>query len=653
LGELYQKDAEALASAPGKEAEAIQAYAKAITEFINVFAQYSASDWGPKAGLRAQEIKTVLKKKYDKDVKWTMDEKAIAQVSEASFRLADNLYRQKKYPEAIAEYAKILKQYPEGESSLRALANMLDAYIQSTDALMIKATAEYLGERFGGQNTPAMALLAAGKTYFDRKDEPMYTYFYETYLNYFPKHDRAAAILLTLAGLRKSAGDEAGAAKYYERIVENYPKDQAYPKALSAMAWGYFMATNYAGAVKGFNLYLPTAQPNPDKVQAQFALAESHRMLGAWPEALAEYEKLIGWLVPKNNPYATSAADAKKNADVLERAVFQRAFSYSRMGGAPEEIKENRLKGIRAYDQFIASFPNSTLASKALDAKGRMQLEIGQFDAAAKTFDDLAAKYPTTDEGRNALFSLIRSAMEVKQYEQALSAFERMYGNRDKFTPDEFARVGQLMLDAGQYPQAIEAFQDVVSRSEERGLLERALFGLGRAAFEQGQFAEAAKAMDDLMTRYPKSGTFYEAKFIQARASKELNKLPEAIAALGDIMKYADDTVLRNRTTFELAVIQKQQGDKNAALASFLRVALLADAKNPELTELVEKSLMEGIDLGMEIEDYQVVLDCCEQYMAEFPEGSRIEDARRLRGEARMKAAAAASKPAVTNAPGK
>ena len=658
LGELYQKDAEALAGG-GKKDEAVQAYGKAITEFINVFAQYSDSDWGPKAGLRAQEIKKILVEQYGKQVKWNMDEKAVAQVSEASFRLADNLYLQKKYPDAIGEYTKILRQYPEGEPSQKALANLLDCYIQSNDALMIKATAEYIGERFGGKDIPAMALLAAGKTYFDRKDEAMYTYMYETYLKHFPKHDRAAAILFTLAGLRKGAGDEAGAAKYYERIVENYPKDQYYPKALSAMAWGYFLATNYEGAVKGFQLFLPAAQPNPDKVQAQFALAECYRMLGRWPEALAEYEKIIGWLVPKDNPYATSTADAKKNADILEKAVFQRAFSYSRMGGSPDEIKAAREKGIRGYDQFIASFPNSTLASKALDAKGRMQLEIGQFDAATKTFDDLAAKYPTTDEGRNALFSLIRSAVEVKQFEQALAAFEKMYGQRDKFTPDEFARIGQLMLDGGQYAQAVEAFQYVTVKvpeagldpKDERALMERALFGLGRAAFEQGRFAEASKAMDDLMTRYPKSGTFYEAKFIQARANKELGKLPEAIAALGDIMKYAEDTVLRNRTTYELAQIQKQKGDKADALASYLRVALLADPKNPALTELVEKSLMESIDLGMEMERYQDVLDSCEQYMQAFPQGSRIEDARRLRNEARMKAAAAAARPAATNAP--
>lgn len=651
LGELYQRDAEALAKQQGRENEAIRAYGKAITEFINVFAQYSGSDWGPKAGLRANEIKTLLKEHYGKEVKWTLDAKTAEQVSEAQFRLADNLYRQKKYREAIEEYVKTLNQYPEGEPSLRALGSLLDAYVQLDDRLMMKATAEYLGERFGGQNTAALALLAAGKTFFDRKDEPTYLYFYETYLKYFPAHERAAAILFTLAGLRKAAGDEAGAAKYYERIVAHYPKDQYYPRALSAMAWGFYMSSNYAGAVKGFETYLATAQPSPDKAQAQFALAECHRLLGAWDQALAEYEKLIAWLVPKDNPYATSAADAKKNLDLLEKAVFQRGFCYSRMGGTPEEIRENRIRGIRAFDQFIASFPNSTLAAKAMDVKGRLQLEIGQYDAAAKTFDELAAKYPTSEEGRSALFSLVRSAMEVKQFEQALAAFEKMYANRDKFTPEDFARVGQLMLEAGKYPQAIQAFTTVTTRSEERGLLERAFFGLGRAAYEQGRYEEAIAAMEDLMKRYPKSGTFYDAKFILASAYEKQNRLAEAVTTLGDIMKFAEDPVLRNRTSFRLGVIQKQQGDSNAALASFLRVALLADATHPQLTQLVEQSLWESIQLGMQIGRFQDVQDSCDQYLQVFPRGDKIEDVRRIRAEARMKLAAQATMPAATNVP--
>lgn len=648
LGELYVQDAEDAAKDPAKAEQAVAAYGEALKQFVNVFAQYADSDWGPKAGLKAQEIKKILEEKYGRQVKWTLDPKALAKISEASFRLADNLYREKKYAQAVTEYLKILNQFPENEASLKALAIVLDCYVQLNDPLFMRATAEYIAERFAGNPLAAQGLLAAAKTFFDRNDEPQYTYFYELYLKYFPQHERAASILLTLAGLKKKAGDEAGAARYYQRIVDNYPKDQAYPKALNAMAWSYFLGSNYAAAVEGFKKYLAAAQPSAEKAQAQFALAESYRILRQWPEAIAEYERLIAWLTPKDNPYTTSAEDARKNADLLERATFQRAFCYSRIEGSPEEVRAQRLKGIQLFDQFLAAFPNSTLAPKALDAKGRMQLEIGQYDAAAKTFDELAAKYPTSEEGRNALFSLIRSAVEVKQLDQAVAAFEKMYAQRSKFKPEEFMRVGQLLLDAGQLAQASEAFRHVIEtipsaglpKDEERRLMERSLFGLGRAAFEQGRYDEAAQAMSELMKRYPKSGTFYDAKFVLARAYKELKRLPEAIAALSDIMKFTEDPILRDRTTYELAMIQREQGDKAAALASYLRIALLSDPQKPELRNLVEQSLLESIRLGMELERYQDVLDSCDQYLAAFPEGSQVEEVRRIRGEARLKAAA-------------
>ena len=402
----------------------------------------------------------------------------------AQFRLADNLFRQKKYREAADEYLKNLNQFPETDASPNALANLALSYANLDDKLHARMVAEYLGERFSKSGAAAMALLAVGKFYFDRKDEPAYVQAYEDYLKYFPKHQRAAAILFTLAGMRKQAGDDAGAAKYYQRIVDNYPQDQYYTKSLSQMAWQYYGATNYAGAVKGFTAYLAEAQPSPDKAQAEFALAESYRRLDKPAEAIAEYEKLIQWIAPKNNPYATSSADVQKNAALLEKAVFQRAYSYSRIRQPAASIPEYRGKAIKSFEQFIALFPNSELAPKALNGKGTAQLEIGQFDVAAKTFDELAAKYPESDEGKSALFALVRSAMEIKQYDQAKSAFGKMMGNQALYTADQFARIGQAMLDAGLYEQAIEAFEQVVRTSEERALLERALYGLGRAHYE-------------------------------------------------------------------------------------------------------------------------------------------------------------------------
>lgn len=637
LGDLLQQSAETLEKQNNKD-EAIQTYGKALGEFYNVFAKYGDSEWGPQAGVRAQAIKTVLQDKYGKKVNVELgafQDKA----AENQFRLARNLYVQKQYKASADEYVKVLNQFPETESSAGALANLALSYANLNDTQMVKVVCGYTAERFAGKDTAAIALLLMGKYYFDKKDESSYTYVYDTYLANFPKHDRAAAILFTLANLRKQAGDNATAEKYYQRIIANYPSDQFYPKALSQIAWGYFLASNYTAAAKAFTNYVNVAQPSPDKAQAQFALSESLRQTSQYPQALVEYENLIQWLAPKQNPYGTSVADVKKNQDLLEKSVFQRANCYSRLKEPAEALPEYRQKAIKAYEQFIALFPQSALAPKAMNGKGTVLLELGQFDQAAKTFDELAAKYPQSDEGKSALFSLVRSAMEIKQYDQGRAAFDKMLNGGGTYSADKFARIGQMMIDAKLYPDAINAFsRSVTSGTDDRVILEMSYYGLGRAYFEQKDYTNSIKALENLMAKYPKSGLFYDAKFTLGGAYRQVGSLSNAVAALSDVFRYADKPALIHKASYELGLIQQEIGDKEPALASFLRVALLADPGDPDLRPLVEKSLLEAIPLAMELGKYEDAQDACDQYMKAFPSGTGIEAVRKWKADIRMKA---------------
>ena len=646
LGSLYQEQGEAASGKTDKK-EAIDFLVKALTEYYNVFAKYSESDWGPQAGLRIKEVEQKLQA-MGKTVKPPDLGTYSVQAAAAQFKLADSLYRQKKYKEAIDEYLRNLNQFPESDASVNALVNLALCYADMDDKLLFNMIAQYLGERFANKPAAAMGLLAFGKYYFDKKDEPMYMSVYDTYLKSFPKHEKAAAVLFMLAGLKKTAGDQAGATAFFQRIVDQYPNDQYYTKALSQLAWSSFASSNYEMAVKGFGVFVKEAQPSPEKAQAQISMADSYRLLGKFKEALAEYEVVIQWLAPKNNPYATSAADAQKNAALLERSVFQRGYCLSRMKDPPESVPDYRARAIKAFDQFVALFPQADMASKAMSQKGTIQLELGQFDVAAKTFDELAQKYPASDEGKNALFSLARSAIEIKQYDQAKSAFEKMLKGGGTYSSDEFARLGQMMLDAGLYAEAIQAFQRVAGTAGERNLLERSLFGLGKSYYELKNYDQAIASLEELMNKYPKSGLFYDAKFTLGGSYRMTGKLDEAYQVMTDVFKYADKPILINKASYELGIIQKERKENQAALASFQRVALLADPKQEDLRPIIELCIMESIGLSMEMSLYQEVQESCDQYMSLFPTGSRIEEVRKLKAEARLKAAQAPAVPPPT-----
>ena len=638
LGELYENDANQAASR-NDDGNALKMLGQALNEYYNVFIQYGDSDFGPKAGLKSEGIIARLEKEYGKKVQIDLG-KNKGRASEQAFRMADNLYRNGKYREALEEYEQMIARYPTGDNVVPALVNMVQCYAHTGDPLMAKVTMNYLGECFGNNEQAPYGLLAVGKIYFDANDKAMYIYAYDRYLDYFPQHEKAGAILYTLAGYFRQEGDDERSTSYYRRLAAEHPNDRYSIKALSNLAWTEYNNKNYKQAVNGFKGYLKTVQPGYEKAKAQFCLADSYLKLDQFIPSLKAYNRLVSWLAPKkNNPYDTSAEAAEKNRELYEKAQFYRAYVCSLIKKPAKLVKPLRKKGIGYFKAFVKEFPQSDLAPKAMARMGGMQLELNQFDAAVKTFDELASRYPNAPEGENALFSLVRSAMEVEKFDVARDALNKMLTNPTAYQPKDFARIGQLMVDAELYPEAIQALNHVTGATEERGLLERALYGKGTANYALKNYAEAIAQFEELMERYPKSGLFYDAKFVLGNAYYETKQAPQAIAALSDVFKYADDPVLINRANYILGRVQVDQDDPEAALASFQRVALLADADNPELRPIIQQCILASLPLGMQLERYQDVQDSCDQYEELFPTSNKLSTVRKIKTKAKRQAA--------------
>jgi TolA-binding protein len=636
LGEINEELGLAVVKDPAKKDEAIGLLAKAINQYYTVFKDYGDSEWGTQAGLKVIEIKGQLEA-LGKQVKLP---EIKVQAGPEQFKFGDNLYREKKYAEAITEYLRVVNRFPESPHSIRALSNVLQAHAQLGDRLMAQVLSAYLGERFAGNETAATALLVLGKHYFDAQDEEMYTLAYETFLKYFPKNVRAPSILYTMAGIRKRAGDEAGRMAYLERIIENYPGDKSYLQTLQQLAWDNFGAQNWAEAAKYFPKFIAEAQFGPDKAKAQFALATTLVRLGQHAQALREYNQLVKWLEEpaSRKAFDITRAAVQENDELLEKAKYQLAYTLSILRTPAEQQAAVQGNAIRAFDQFLAAYPASEMAPRAMSGKGRMQLGLGQFDQATATFEDLAKKYPQSEEGKNALYSLIKAAMEVNKVEVAKDAFANLLINKQAYSPAEFARIGKLMLDVKSYPEAAQAYQQVVdSQTEDRALMERALFGLGQASFEMKDFTNAAKYFALLNERYPQSRLTHAAKFQLASAYRQTGRLDEAITALVEVARFGDDPGLRTKTSYEVAHIELQRDNKKAAYASYQRVLLLEDPKNTAVRPLWEKCLLESLPLGMELGLYDDVAESCDLYLNNFPQSTRIEEVRRLRAEARLK----------------
>jgi outer membrane protein assembly factor BamD (BamD/ComL family) len=639
LGNLHVHEGQDLVKA-GQKDKARAAFGAALTEYVNVLKKYPKSPVAPDVAARTQDLLTKLQamgSKVSLDLTpW------LAQVNAPVFEPADQLFRAGKYQPAIEMYKKLLQQFSNNPGVPQALGNMMLGYAHLKQPDQAFAAASDLGAKHAADPRTPANILQLAKIYDDQGEagEAAAVKVYYLYLQLFPKHERAPNVLYRLAYLRNQAKDPDTAVKLLQRIADDFPSDPLGAKAMSQLAWSYYAASNYDLAIKGFTNYIVTAQPSPDKAQAQFFLATAFRMSGRPHEAIDAFDELAGWLQKDRSAYARVATDLKKNDDLLEQAFFQRGSCFAAIKEPAAEVPASREKAIKALDEFAQRYPGSKLLAKALRTKGATYLELGRMKDAAQVFDELAAKYPHTDEGKSALYALAKSALEVRQIKQAEDALAKLVATADKFGPELFLSLGRDFSEAKLPADALKCFEAALLKltDPKAPLREVAIFAKGKAQHAAGDYAGAVQTFTLLFKDYPVSGFFREGKFAFIDAARQTKQYALAESALADVMRqFADKPVIRNQADLELARLQFASGKKDAALASYQRVALLNDPSNADLAPLIEEAYREAIRLGMDLRHYADVITNCEQYEKSFPRGKYLEETRKERIEAKSK----------------
>jgi TolA-binding protein len=351
-------------------------------------------------------------------------------------------------------------------------------------------------------------------------------------------------------------------------------------------------------------------------------------------EAIQAYGQIVRWVRAADSADNVRPEDRERNARLLERAVFFVGFCYGRMQEPADQLDQFRQRAIASYSQFLEQYPNASLAPPAMRDLGAMYLARGDSAAATRTFEQLAERYPNSDEGRNALFALVSAAFEINEPEIARRAFQGMIASPDTYSAEEFTRVGQLMLDNGLYEDVIPAYQRVVETTDQRQMLELALYGLGSAFAQQQHHAESARVLRDLLERFPNTSFYFDARFTLARALAATGDHEAAMSPLIEIMRMSQDNLVIQRAQFQMGLIQRQQGNRQAALATFQRIALLQDPQIRELRPIIEQSLLDSLELMMEMELFADVDDVAAQYLSDFAQGQGVDKVRATRAEA-------------------
>ncbi len=685
LGEMMWKEAEKLLENKGEKGAIVDLLAGkkkpngkrapgALQHFLNVFIGYPSTKWAPEAGEMAEKVEQILKDRYGAKIKTQVTQEQMDSVRRYQFQGARALFNQNQFKNAVDAYLKVLNRFPEGDTSVAALGELARCYVETEDDLMVDVTVRYMGERFGGdhalQNKAGDQVLRAGGTYGDRGNAERKTAVYETYFNHFPKHPMAAALLYQSATRAFTEEKYTEALPLFERIVNDYAESPSYMNALRQITYCHLKLEDAKAELLSLKTYTEALakerQPGHEYIRAKFRMATGYQNLGDkfLPAAIKRYGELAKLIELKDPKYSLEADDTEKNNDILQGCLFFKGVCYTRLKKPAKKIKAYQVAAIKTFQALVAGHPKSRYAPAALSQVGTLWTILEKPDEAQKALKQLQSDYPGTPEADNALFMLGKSLLELGMRKRAVAVFREMFSSGGKYSNTQILTAGNELLKAGEYDISLQAFDRVLSSTEERAFVEKAMMGKGQVMVEREEFGKAVEVLQGLMDKYPKSGMTVEASLQLSRSYSELAKsesdgdkrldlFNKAVLAMTTARQYDKSSGFRARSDVVIAnlLLQKGQAEgefgsadkaneyRGEAITTLQGLMMLGDANDADARPHIEDAFGICVPLLVEAEHYQAAVDDADRYVETFSNGRYLSEIRRARSKARTKLA--------------
>jgi TolA-binding protein len=653
LGTLYEEEGRALLRDKAKEADCVQLLAKALSQLYTVAKNYPGSNWAPEARRRADAIADVLEKDLKKSFpKPTFDSSTmmVEQLKEARL-----LFQQQDFKSAAEKYVEVLVMGDRFKAAPQAVSELARCYIELKDDPYARAMTGFLAERFSqGTNTyeeAGSALLLVASAYEERQALLKADQVYDQFYRYYPDHSKVPLILFRQGEAYLRLTNAVEALKNYARIVSDYPRARLYPDALSRQAYCQTLTGDPTNAITTLTNYVAQLSTGVEMLSAKLRLADAYRSSGMIILSLNEYTRLIRLIEQEGATYAGSNPDdLARMRRTQELAMYSKPQCYSRLRDPEAQIPVYQAKAIEGYEAFLKGFPKSEMAPSALGAMGTLYYLLNKPDEAGKAFDRLAKDYPTSQQAMNMVFVRADALMNMGEKDRAVKVYAEMLKNPAQFNPSQFLRAGRVLAEAKEFATAAQLLAEA-RKSPDVPLWQAATLGYGQTLLGSGQYAEAVKVFEDFLNKYKKSGYVIEVNLAMSRSYGEVAKLEadaakkkaafdKALGAMSKVRQYARDPEMMVKADVEMAAIQVLMGDTFGALASYQRILLFTDTSNPKVRPHYEQAFGSSLPLFKETARFADLLEACETYLKQFPQGQFSAKARQSRDEAKAKLAA-------------
>ncbi|MDA3926370.1 MAG: hypothetical protein PF904_16900 [Kiritimatiellae bacterium] len=543
----------------------------AFNHFINVFIRFPESQWASQAGERSEEIRSIIKDRYEVEIRTPVTPQQMAKVRQMQFAGANLVFSQNKFKEAAAKYLLVLNQFPESKESVSALGNLALCYIENStqsvdDQLMADVVAGHLSERFCNNKELMKAagdqLRKIGDYYGNNKRDDKKREIYAMFFRDYPEHYAASQLIMSFAEREYKTGNFAGARAYYDRIVKEYSTSTYYYDALNRITQIYKEEQSATNEISSLEFFIAELQksdrPGHNLPVAKFRLAEAQRSYGSSllksivtnETADAVYQKgamlltkaALGFggvssMLAEPAAYQKNADEKTRNEQMREMSLFTKGVALSQLQYPKDKLPLYRSLAVNSFKDFLKVYPQSKYSAKAQLQIGTLYtiMEGSETDAAKQdelkqktqeAFEALSKNYPNSDEAKNSVPMLAASLIEMGLRGEGVAKYREMFTGSGKYTASQYSAAGHALLESKEYAMAMQAYEKVLAEAKDIGVIAGAKLGKTKALLGKKQYGEARKILAAFIAdpRLSKLLLVVDANMMLAEAASEEGK---------------------------------------------------------------------------------------------------------------------------------
>ncbi|MFH1897585.1 MAG: tetratricopeptide repeat protein [Candidatus Desantisbacteria bacterium] len=411
-------------------------------------------------------------------------------VPEGLYRMGLCYYQLEYYREAIDVWQKLKDTYKEHPIAIDALAKIADTYFRAQEYDKAIVVYQEIVKNYPRSPNGKDARLRIGQSYYNAMNDEKAIAEFQGFIDTYPDDPKASDALSAieaslyrqekklLASGDKEENSTAAIINMLRGFITKYPKSKLASEMQFHLAQKYFEIEQYAQAVEEFSRIAINYSDSKYMAESQYLLGESLYELKRYDETIAVYHRLL-----QNFPTYES----------IPIASFHLGTAFYNL----ERLEE----AIKTYQSLTQNYPNSEYTSAALFNIALCYKKMGKLDETAGAYRTFCQKYPDDDMTTKALMELAAICRKQGNFQEAIKTLTDLSNKAHDESKMEIiyntAECYLAMKDKEKATLEYLKLKDMTPKGNSWRLT--ALAKLGEGYEEQEQWKKAIEVYEDIV----------------------------------------------------------------------------------------------------------------------------------------------------------